>query len=82
MDIDRTAICKIISDMLDSPDDNGIYPTSTAYNRLEHYIEGVRAEAIGWSHADSCVDLDKGDDPRIKNIPDMLERAKRDLGGV
>ena len=51
MDKDRTAICKIMSDMLDNPDSSGIYPTSTAYTRLEHYIESVRAEAIGWTHA-------------------------------
>ena len=47
MNKDRIEICKIISDMLDNPDKHGIYPTSTAYARLEHYIEGVREEAIG-----------------------------------
>lgn len=71
MDKDRTIICNIISEMLDNPDKYGIYPTSTAYARLEHYIEGVRIEAIGWTHADNCVDLDKGNDPRLKIIPDM-----------
>ncbi len=79
MDKDRTAICNIISEMLDCPDKSGIYPTSTAYVRLEHYIEGVRAEAIGWAHADDCIDLDKGKDPRLKNVPDMLARAEVDL---
>ena len=79
MDKDRIAIVKIISDMLDNPDKNGIYPTSTAYTRLEHYIESVRAEAIGWTHADNCIDLDRGDDPRMKNIPDIFDRAKEDL---
>jgi len=79
MDKDRTAICNIISDMLDKPDDCDIYPTSTAYTRLEHYIEGVRAEAIGWTHADACVTLDKGQDPRTQNVPDILLRAKTEL---
>ena len=79
MDKDRTAICNIISEMLDNPDKHEIYPTSTAYNKLEHYIEGVRAEAIGWTHADACVSLDQGKDPRLQNIPEMLERAKTDL---
>ena len=79
MDKDRTAICNIISDMLDNPDKHGIYPTSTAYTRLEHYIEGVRTEAIGWTHADACVALDKGKDPRLTNVPSILERAKKDL---
>jgi hypothetical protein len=52
MDKDRTAICKIISKMLDNPDKDGIYPTSTAYTELEHYIEDVRAEAIADAAAD------------------------------
>lgn len=76
---DRVAICKIISDMLDNPDKNGIYPTSTAYARLEHYITGVRCEAIGWAHADACVALDKGDDPRLQEVPLILKRALHDL---
>jgi hypothetical protein len=35
MDKDRTAICKIMSDMFNDVDKHGIYPTSTAYTRLE-----------------------------------------------
>jgi hypothetical protein len=79
MDKDRTAICKIISKMLDNPDEVGIYPTSTAYTELEHYIEGVRAEAIGWMHADACAMLDRGDDPRVAGVPDIYLRAITDL---
>ena len=79
MDKDRTAICKIISNMLDNPDKHGIYPTSTAYTRLEHYIEGVRAEALGWAHADACCTLDIGGDPRLTEVPEMLDRARKDL---
>ena len=81
MDKDRTAICKIISDMLDEPDKHGIYHTSTAYTKLEHYIEGVRAEAIGWAHADACVAMDRHEDYRLKEVPEILERAKRDFNG-
>jgi len=79
MDKDRTAICTIISDMFDNVDRDGIYPTTKAFKRLETYIEGVRAEAIGWTHADMCVALDKGEDPRLQNCPEMLERAQVDL---
>lgn len=79
MDKDRTAICKIMSKMLDNPDESGIYPTSTAYIELEHYIENTRAEAIGWAHADACTSLDRGDDPRLTDVPDMYARAKVDL---
>lgn len=77
---DRTKIVKIISEMLDNPDKSGIYPTSTAYTKLEYYIESVRAEAIGWTHANACVTLDKGEDPRLQEVPNILERAKKDLG--
>lgn len=76
---DRTVICGIISDMLDNPDKHGIYPTSTAYTRLERYIEGVRMEAIGWCHADVCATLDRGDDPRTVDVPEIIERANNDL---
>ena len=79
MDKDRKVICKIISHMLDNPGECEIYPTSTAYTRLEHYIDGVRAEAIGWMHAEACTTLDGGDDPRLTEVPDILERAKKDL---
>ena len=76
---DRAAICKIISDMLDSPDENDIYPTTTCFTRIEHYINGVRCEAIGWTHADACVTLDNGDDPRLTEVPLILSRAMIDL---
>ena len=80
MDIDRSAICEIISEMLDNPDKHGIYPTSTAYTKLEHYINGVRYEAIGWCHAYCCHNVDIGKDTRTLEISEMLEQAIKDLG--
>jgi hypothetical protein len=79
MDKDKKVICDIISNMLDNPDNTGIYPTGTAYTMLEHYIEEVRAEAIGWAHADACIMLDKGMDYRLVEVPDILRRALIDL---
>ncbi len=38
--------------------------------------------AIGWTHADACVDLDQGRDPREKEVGGMLIRAGKDLGLV
>ena len=76
---DRTAICKIVSKMLDNPDKVGIYPTSTAYTELEHYIESARIESIGWMHAYACTMLDRGDDPRLAEVPDIYSRAITDL---
>ncbi len=46
---------------------------------LEHYIEGVRSEAIGWALAHACAAMDKGEDPRNSDVPDMLVRARKDL---
>ena len=79
MNKDRIQICTIVSEMLDHPDEHGIYPTSTAYTRLEHYCEQVRTEALGWAHAKFCVDLDKGRDPRLEEIPKFIEKSKIDL---
>ena len=78
-DKDRTAICNIVSEMLDSPDKSGIYPTTVCYEKLEQLIEEARTEALGWMHADCCVTLDNGDDPRRMDMADMLNRANRDL---
>ena len=79
MEKDRKAVCTIISEMLDNPDDVGIYPTSTAYTRLEHYIEQQRIEAIGWTHSYACKELDEGGDPRIVEVPLILNAALQDL---
>ena len=61
---DRTEIVKIFERMFDGVDDYGIYPTSTAYMQLEHYIRQERNIAIGCTHGACCAALDKGDDPR------------------
>jgi len=82
MEIDRKAIAKIISKMLDNPSEVGVSPTTTAFNEIEQYIERARAEAIGWAHADCCVALDNGFDPRQQEISEMLSRAEHDLNNV
>jgi len=79
MDRDRKVICDIISNMLDSPDKSGIYPTTEAYDKLEAYVESIRAESIGWTVADACCSLDRGDDYREKEVPSILQRALKDL---
>lgn len=76
---DRGVICKIISEMLDNPDKSGVYPTSTCYTRLEHYIKQVRMEAVGWCHAEMCINLDSNKDPRTTDVSFLIERAKADL---
>ena len=76
---DRAAICEIISEMLDSPDEQGMYPTTIAYKKLEALVHRARIEAIGWTHTDNCIALDAGLDPREKIVPEMLSRAEIDL---
>ena|SRR3990167_268480 len=41
----RGDICRIISAMLDSPDEYGIYPTTKCYDALEQYIQSALAAA-------------------------------------
>lgn len=79
MNKDRAEICRIVSDMLDHPDEHGIYPTSIAYAELEQLVHGARCEGIGWAHADACATLDAGGDPRKTDCADQLARAERDL---
>lgn len=79
MEKDRKIICDVISEMLDNPDHLEIYKTSEVYNKLERYIEQERMIAIGWTHADSCIDLDKGNDPRKKEVGGLIERALKEL---
>ena len=64
VDKDRTVIVKIFERMFDGVDEHGIYPTSTAYMQLEHYIQQERNLAIGCTHGACCIELDKGSDPR------------------
>lgn len=42
----RKEVCEIISEMLDNPDEYGIYPTSKCYNRLISYISEVEKDAV------------------------------------
>lgn len=79
MDRDRTAICQIIGGMLDNPDEHGIFSTSTCFTKLEHYIETVRAEALGFAHGYACSILDEGKDPRTIQVPELLEKAREIL---
>lgn len=70
---DRQIIQEIISRMLDNPRECGIYPTGTAFVELEHYVEQQRLQAIG------CILLDNEEDPRIIEVPDLMERVLTDL---
>ena len=79
---DRKVICEIISEMLDNPDEYGIYPTSNAYDKLETLVNDRRVKAIGWIYADVCIVLDNKEDYRQKDVPEILERALIDLAKI
>jgi len=42
----RGKICAIVSDMLDNPNEHGIYPTTKCYDALEKLVLEARADAI------------------------------------
>jgi len=80
MNRDRTAICAIISQMLDNPDEQGIYPTTRTFDELEALVHDERISALGWASAYFCTMLDAGKDLRQDVVPDMLSQALIDLG--
>lgn len=43
----RLDICRIISRMLDNPDQHGIYPTGQCFDDLENYINELLSKARG-----------------------------------
>lgn len=76
---DRSAICEIISEMLDNPNECGVYETSKAYTQLEALVKSARIESVGWMMAEACVSLDKGEDLRQRNVPEIIEGAEKEL---
>lgn len=72
---DRKEILKIFETMFDGVDEHGIYPTSTAYTRLEHYIQQERDRAIGCTHGFCCIELDKGNDPRVIECSEFFSKV-------
>ena len=72
---DRKIIQEIISDFGTlTPGD------PTVIDRLETLVNDERIMALGWMLVDDCADLDKGKDPRQKEMTSMLKRALIELG--
>ncbi|MBE9515947.1 MAG: hypothetical protein IME93_03100 [Proteobacteria bacterium] len=57
------------------------YPAEKIRQVFEEYLrlQGKWVEALGWAYADCCATLDNGGDPRKTEMPDVLERATKDL---
>lgn len=76
---DRNEVFEIISEMLDNPDEFGIYPTTKCFQDLEDLLQKVRFQAVGYAWAEACSQLDNGLDPRKYNQGLLLENATKDL---
>jgi len=75
----RHKIMCIMSDMLDNPDECGIYPTTVAYDRIERLIREARIEGVSCGIVSCYTALDVVDDPRKIDFSGVVERAKKDL---
>ena len=54
--------------------------TQTIYStEIMQARRNAATEALGWAHAEFCTALDKGEDPRDIVVPEMLDRAMKDL---
>lgn len=76
---DRSNLYKILEGMLENPDENGIYPTTKALNKLERLIREIRLETVGWVWAEVCVQLDNNQDPRKYDISLLIEKVNKEL---
>jgi len=75
----RTKICELMSDMLDSPDESGIYPTSKFMSKMEDFVLETRGMAVGWAFGEACASMDKGLDPRKYDQANLISRIKEDF---
>jgi len=71
----RTEICNSISEMLDNPDENGIYPTTKCYDRLEAFILSERRKAFEEAVEIADKMIDNGDE---RGIAEALKRKFTD----
>ncbi|MAO66228.1 MAG: hypothetical protein CL666_14630 [Balneola sp.] len=66
-----------IEEILDNP--GGVFPTDDCYDRLVEYVRSVRTQAVGWTWAEACTQLDKGEDPRQYDQAKLIERSEKEL---
>ena len=45
----------------------------------KEYAETMWRQGIGWAIAEACVSLDRGEDIRLKPMPDIIEEAMKDF---
>ena len=56
---------KIVSDMLDNPDKNGIYPTSECYRKLYDFVVAQKEKAISQREQEIVEDVEKLMEPNL-----------------
>lgn len=59
---------------------SGLIASPHFHANLAQLIKTARIEAVGWTWAEACVDVNNGLDIRKRNIPSVLECAETDLG--
>ena len=63
------------------PKECGITCHENDYCRCDiEYMKDKFFEVLGWMHAECCVLLDNGEDPRREDISEMIDRFKKDFG--
>ena len=48
-------------------------------NNIDELLAAVRLEAMGWTWAEACSQLDRNQDPRNFEVPKLVDLAKKDL---
>lgn len=76
---DKERVADIVNAMLDDPDPIGIYPTTRCFDQLQELLGSVRAEAIGWTWTEACSQYDRGMDPRLTAISQLMIKAAPEL---
>ena len=82
----RKFICDVISEMLDNPDEHGIYPTTRAFDRLEKYCELLEDSVVihstkpqdPWDEAASRMAAEIADEIDAEIIANIKELAPVD----
>ena len=74
---DRERIALILLDAIEVDDNIG-----QAIEKLTELLGSVRAEAVGWAWTEACSQHDRGMDPRLMPIPELLEKSNADLNPI
>ena len=58
---------------------HGLATSADTISGLTRQVTEIRALTVGWTWAEACIQLDRGEDPREQEMPVLLERAEQEL---